>query len=253
MAGFPFMSVLSRIVFDLFKADPDDDPEKLVKEALQDHPSVARAITRGIPSVMGNDMSYRIEGTDVFDIPVGFATMQTIYRRLKKGYSFLEEGDIKGALFLAAPDMFKNPYEALRGMEEGGERRGLPPIKYTEGEAAWKAMGFTPTREAETYKAVELTQKKRERRLAKLESYAERYLIARKEGDREALSALRDEVVTARKEEIAKGRAGVPINWKDVMKSAKLRGKAINKGYVEKVPKYMQRYQKQVQETMVSP
>jgi len=148
--------------------------------------------------------------------------------------------------------MIRNPYRAVVGFKEGGERVGVAPIKYTAGEAVTKALGFTPTREAETYKAVSVTRKRRENRLEALERFAERYLIARKQQDGAAVKKLRAEVRKHNQDLREKGQRYLAIKWSDVVSSSRKRRRSREKGYAEHPPRYMRRYQEEVSQTLGS-
>ena len=52
------------------------------------------------------------------------------------------------------------------------------------------------------------------------------------------------------RKERKKGKSGVLIAWTDITKSARLRTRSRGKGYVERVPKYLRRYQEQTMGAM---
>jgi len=126
----------------------------------------------------------------------------------------------------------------------------VAPIKYTKGEALTKALSFTPTREAEAWKAGEVTRNAREKRLENLAGFAERYLVARKDKNRADVIELRHDLQKYNTRQKKKGRKSLRISWKDVMQSVKTRRKYRGKAYREHTPKYMRRYQKKVEETL---
>ncbi|MFP4087535.1 MAG: hypothetical protein ACLFUL_12170, partial [Desulfobacteraceae bacterium] len=245
LAALPF-SFLAEFIYNLF-ADPDDDWEKKIYENAPK--PIARGITGGIPKVFGNDMSWRIEGTDILGAPIGFQTAQTIWRRGERGYESLKRGDYLDALFFAAPDMAMNPYKALFSERQGTGIKGRSPIKYTKGEKVWKAMGFTPTRESETWKAQDIARRKREQRLDKLEEFAEKYIkIAEIKSGAEKLKAyarFMKEVKEYQKEQAEKD-GYVMLTDEDIAQSAMRRYKMRNKGYELRLPKYMWPYQAKV-------
>ena len=156
----------------------------------------------------------------------------------------LIQGYKDASSFSAAPDFIMHPYQSLMGSLEGGERAGVPPIKYGVGESVWKFFGFTPTREAETYKAVSLAKEKRESRLAKLDGFTERYLQVRKNFNQEDWQKLQADIREEFLEEKKKGKEGIPITLKDVRDSARRRRKYRERGYTEQMPKYMRFYQR---------
>lgn len=247
MLGLPF-SWLGTMIWNLFN-DDEDDWEVLMRKYLPK--TAGRTITRGIPAaLLGNDMSWRIEGTDVFGLPVGFQIATMAKKRAEKAHKLWGQGEYLDAVFHLTPDMIRNPYRAVVGFAEGGERTGVPPIKYTAYEALTKGLGFTPTREAETYKAGEVTRKARQFRLDNLENFAERYLIARKKKDKDAVIELREDLREYNQRQKKKGQKSLRISWKDVTKSAKTRRRSRRKGYREHVPKYMRRYQRRVETTL---
>lgn len=247
LMALPF-AYLAQSVLNLFD-DDEEDWEVLMRKYMPKR--LGRAITRGIPAAfLGNDMSWRVQGTDVIGMPIGFQIAQMGKKRLEIAYKIWEQGDEVAAIFYLMPDMIRNPYRAVMGYKEGGTRTGVPPIKYTVGEAITKAMSFTPTREAEAYKAAEVTKKARELRLDNLANFAERYLRARKDKDREAVVELRNDLREYNRRQKKKNRKSLRISWKDVTTSAKQRRKYRGKAYREHTPKYMRGYQKNVEETL---
>ena len=251
--GMPFSEFgipIARAIWNLFLDDEDD-----LEVAFRKHfpKPVGRTVARGLPAVFGNDFSWRVQGTDVLGMPIGWELIQTMARRGKKAAQLWQEDEKWGAAFHLAPDMFRNPFQAVVGFKEGGERRGVPPVKYTTGEAVTRGLGFTPTREAETYHAVQVTKEKREDRLETLEAFAERFIRARKEGGekgKKLMGALQRDWQQYNRKERKKGKSGVLIAWTDIMKSARLRTRSRGKGYVERVPKYLRRYQEQTMGAM---
>ena len=227
--------------------DPEDDWEKWIREHT---PTAAgRAITRGIPSVFGNDLSWRVEGTDILGAPIGIQTAQTIYRRVGNAWKEIKRGEELHALFMALPDLVRNPYLAFSETMAGTGIEGRPPVKYEGMEKAWKAGGFTPTRESEARAAQDISRRKREGRLEAIENFAEKYIIAQRKNDEKALEAVRQEVREYNEDERAKGDEGLIITWqKDIIPSAKRRRTVREKGYAQRLPKYMRRYQGKTEE-----
>jgi hypothetical protein len=243
LLGVPFMFLI-KFLWNLVEDDPDKDPEKLIREHT--NKPIGRAITRGIPAMFGNDMSWRVEGTDILDIPIGFQTIKTIKGRFDKGVRAFEQHDYWGAVFQASPDMMMNPYKAVVGYKEGGEKKSAPAIKYTKTEAMIKGAGFTPTREAETYKAQELSRKKRDQRLKKIAEWTERYIVALREKDTQSALKIYQEVSAYNKTERLKGASGVGVSWKkDIEGGLKRKVKSRAKGYDESLPQYMRQYQQE--------
>jgi len=197
-------------------------------------------------------MSWRIEGTDILGAPIGFQTAKTIVKRFERGYKALKREDYVDAFFSATPDFLLNPYKAIMA-EQGTGIEGKPPIKYTPGEAAWKAMGFTPTRESETWRAQEISRDKRQQRLDKIEYFAEKLVQANKKLDTKAQQELRKDVKEYTEKEQKKGDSGVIFGWGDVVESAKRRTDIREKGYDERLPKYMRKYQDVVRESFGLP
>ena len=246
LGALPF-SFLAKAIYAAF-TDPEDDWERLIYENIQNaevlpefvKKPLARTLTRGLPATIGNDMSWRVEGTDIFGAPIGFQTAKQIYRKAR--YHAIEpvlRGEEWHTLLMAMPDMIANPYKAF--IAEGGTGiEGRPPIEYTGRERAWKAMGFTPTRESETRTAQHIAWEKREQRLDKIRGWADKWLKA----DQAEKAALRKEIIAEYKKEKAKGKQGVPITVRNVIDSAKRRKKAREKGYEERLPKYMRPFQR---------
>jgi len=247
LIGLPF-AWLAQPILDLFD-DDEEDWEVLIRKHMPK--TVGRAVARGIPAVLlGSDMSWRVQGTDALGIPIGFQIAEMGKRRAQKAHKLFGQGEYLDALFHLAPDMIRNPYRAYIGFKEGGERVGVPPIKYALGEAATKSLGFTPTREAETYKAISVTRKRRENRLEDLERFAERYLIARKRKDGAAIENLRAEVKKYNARLREKEQGDLAIKWSDVVSSSRKRRRSREKVYAEHTPRYMKHYQKEVSQTL---
>ncbi len=247
LIGLPF-SWMAQTILNVF-LDDDDDWEVLMRKHMPK--TVGRAVTRGLPAaLLGNDMSWRVQGTDALGMPIGFQIIGMGQRRAQRAMKLHGQGEDLDAVFHLMPDMVRNPYRAVVGFKEGGEARGKPPIKYSAGEAVVKGLGYTPTREAETFKTEEVVRGRERLRAQKLEDYAERFLIARKKGDIEARKLLKKEVRAYNVRQRKKGDLGVRIFWKDVIGSAKRRLKTRNKGYGEQHPRRMRRFQKETQRSL---
>ncbi|MFW5931113.1 MAG: PLxRFG domain-containing protein, partial [Desulfosalsimonas sp.] len=240
MGAMPFI-YLAQAAINLFD-DDNEDWETLMRRHTPK--PVGRLVSKGLPAMLGNDFSFRVQGTDVFGAPIGFQIAGQLKRRAQTAAERWGQYEYGGAIFHLMPDFIRNPYRAYLGYTEGGEREGAPPIKYGAGEAAWRALGFSPTRESETYEATGAARKQYYRRLDKLENYAERY-IAYQHNPAE-INRLRQEVRQYNIEQRKKGDRGLPIPWKDVISSAKQRRTTRHKGYTERLPKYMEDYQKEV-------
>ncbi len=248
--ALPFM-FLGKFVYGIF-TDPEDDWEVLAHKYAPQW--AARGVVRGIPSVFGNDMSWKVEGTDIGITPIGIKTAQTIARKVYyQGYKPIERGEAWHTLFMVMPDMLSNPYKAFFAEGAGTGIEGKPLIEYTPGEKALKATGFSPTRESETRKVQELAREKRDARIERLGSFAERYIVALKEKDlakrSDEIKAINQEVTEYNQDEIAKGREGLPIGSKEIEGLIKRRKEAREKGYEERMPKYMRPYQSEMGKT----
>ena len=242
VAGWPFMPQLAQLASKIF-AD-DEDWEVLLRKYAPG--TIGRLAARGIPAeYLGNDLSERIESTGAFTgLPVGLKIIEMGKKRGEKAWKFYQQDRLLDATFILMPDMFRSPYQAIKGIQEGGEREGVPPIKYTAMEAMVRGHGFTPSREAAVYKVGEVTRRKRERRQNKIAGLAEKYIIAKSRQDAEELEAIREEVRNYNEKQT--GILGVKISMKDVKKSAKTREKSRGKGYLEKAPEYMGQYQNKI-------
>lgn len=240
---------LALFIYNLFSGDDEDDLEVALRKHMPK--TLGRGVVRGIPAaLLGNDMSWRIQGTDVIGMPVGWELIEMGKRRYEQAQRRWNQGERVDALFHMTPDLLRNPYKAYLGFTEGGTRRDVPPIKYTVGETINRGLGFSPTRESEKYKAVSLTKEKRQRRLEKLEDFAERLMRARKKRDSKAITKLRNDVADYNREERKKGDSGVPIPWKTITSSTKKRQAAKDAAYGENLPGYMQGYKKTVQSSL---
>jgi hypothetical protein len=74
--------------------------------------------------------------------------------------------------------------------------------------------------------------------------------VARKDKNRNAVIKLREDLQEYNRRQKKKGRKSLRISWKDVTASAKTRRKFRGKSYREHTPKYMQRYQKDVEKAL---
>jgi hypothetical protein len=241
--ALPF-SWLAKLIWKAF-SDPEDDWEKKIYENAP--VDVARGITRGIPAVFGNDMSWKVEGTDIFlGPPTGFQAGRSIYRRVwERGIKPVSEGDYWHVLFMAFPDMVMNPYRAY--WKEGGTgRAGAPVIEYTPGEKAVAALGFTPTREGETRKAQEIARDKQQEHQEHIRKWADRLNAARRDRDNAAVREIYGEVREFNLEQRKAGRAGLPVLWRDVLEAGKRRKKMKERPYEERAPKYMRGFQREM-------
>lgn len=243
------MMALSRAALNMFTGDDDDDAETAIRKHTPK--MLGRGLVRGLPAaLLGNDMSWRVEGTDILGMPIGFQIMQMGQRRGAAAYRMWNQGERLDAFFHLMPDMIRNPYRAVVGFREGGTRRDVPPIKYTPYEAVTKAFGFTPTRESEAYKASQLVRDKRTKRLEQVQTFAERFMRAKRSPDKaRLLNELRADLRKYNKAEKAKGKAGVVIPFKTIVDSAKRRLKTQNTAYGDNIPKYMDRFQRNVEST----
>ena len=238
LTALPF-AWLAGFIYRLF-TDPSDDWEKWLYENTGKN--FARATSRGIPAVFGSDLSWRIQGTDIIDLPVGFQTGKTIYKRVQGGYKLIKRGDVAAGIFMAMPDMIRNPYIAF-GLEGGTGIEGTPPIEYTPGEKVYKALGFTPTREAETRSAQELATREQKRRAEKIADFAELFIHAKTQEDRQAVLA---DLATYNAEQKKDG--GVMITGKALRSAILRRQKNRAKAYAERKPKYMRQFQQDIGE-----
>jgi hypothetical protein len=250
---FAFLAKLAQKLFD----DPEDDWEKwlyeqtakpeMLPESMKK--AMARGLTKGLPSILGNDLSWRVEGTDILGAPIGLQTARQIfYYKPRTALKQLQRGEGWHTLFFMLPDMLANPYKAFF-VEGGTGIEGHPPIEYTTPEKVIRGMGFSPTREGEVRKAQEISKRKHELRLNKLEHFAERLIQAQKKPDRRDLVDLLHDVKEYNKQESAKKREGLPIPWNDIVKSAKQRKKGREKAFNQRLPKYMRPFQKEVGES----
>jgi hypothetical protein len=241
--GLPF-AWLGSWIWKLFN-EPEDDWEAVMHRKLPK--KAATLVSRGIPAaLLGNDMSWRVQGTDVVGLPIGFQLFGTAKRRGKQAARLWGQGEYLDAIFHLTPDMVRNPYRAVIGFTEGGTRRGVPPIKYTTGEAITRGLGFSPTRESEAYKASELVTEKKRDRDKKLADFAERLMVARQKGRPGDIKELMRDVAEYNRKERSRGVRGVPIPWKTINSSAKKRLKSKQTPYGENIPKYLRGYQRQI-------
>lgn len=246
LSAFPFMFAF-RWIYDLF-TDPEDDWEKLAhKYASQ---NVARGAMRGIPAVFGNDMSWKVEGTSIGLTPIGIQTARQMARKFwYHGMKPILRGEAWHTIFMAGPDFVSNPYKAL--VAKGGSGiEGRPVVEYKGAEEkAWKAMGFSPTRESETRQIQQLAMRKRDKRLETIGGLAEKLAVARKLGDYNDIMKVWDELNRYNTKEREKGKEGLTITREDIIRSEKRKRESREKGYSERLPEYMRGFQKELGET----
>ena len=239
--GLPF-AYLGQIAFDIFD-DDEDDWEILMRKYMSR--DMGRAVSRGLPAaIIGNDFSWRVQGTDVIGVPIGFQIMGMAKKRAEKAQKLWKQDRMADAIFALMPDMFRNPYAAAMGYYEGAQKEGRAPIKYTVGETITKGLGFTPTREAEAFKVGEVVNKKKAMRQGKINDWSERYLVASTKKDARALDKIRMELVEFNKVQKEKKAFGITIGMSDIIQSAQRKKKTREKGYLERRPEYMGGYQK---------
>ena len=245
LAGLPF-AYLAQPILDFFGDDSDDDWEVELRKLMPKR--IGRTVTRGIPAAfLGNDMSWRVQGTDVIGLPIGFQIVGMGKKRIEKSRKLWGQGEELDSIFHLMPDMIRNPYRAVVGFKEGGERPGRPPIKYTPYEALVKALSFTPVRESEAWKIGELTRKRRDSRLKKLDNLSNRFIIAIQEGDNKKRIAVLNDLAEYNKRQAKKGAEGVLLAPKDLGRSVKLRLRFRAKGYKERFPRYMRPYYREME------
>ena len=250
LQGLPFMWLATAIYKVL--NDPEDDWDKLLYKYLPK--PAARAIVRGLPSVIGADMSKKVEGTDIVGIPYGFQAGKAILSRYGKSKAYLDQYDYTSAFFHIMPDMVLNPYKALMGYREGGKTKRGGPAKLSAGEAVGQSMGFMPTSTSEALAVADITKRKNEARLNKTGEFANSYNKALQDKDQKRMSGLWKDVMKYNTIEQAKGREGTPVSWKDVRESAKRRTETAGKSILEKVPLRMRPFeQEQVKQFGLKP
>lgn len=244
LSALPFASILAPIAKGIF-SDDDDDWEVALRKHMS--PEVGRLLVRGLPALMGNDMSGRVS-SDVIGMPSGFGVIQTMAKRANKAADYAVQGETLDALMMLTPDFIRNPYTAVMGMEEGGERRGRPPVKYTGWQAVNKALGFSPTAETEAYAAKQNLDNVKAKRSDNLADFAERLLQLQKKNDSISISKLRKEL--SEYNELQKKDNDPLIKWSDVIKSANQKRKMRNKGYLDRIPGKMKAQKNETFEAM---
>lgn len=233
LSALPFASALAPLAKGIF-SDDDDDWEVALRKHLP--PEVGRLLVRGVPAVMGNDMSGRIS-SDIIGMPAGFGVISTMAKRANKAADYAIQGETLDAVMIMAPDFLRNPYNAVMGMAEGGEKKGRSPVKYNAWQAANKALGFSPTAETEAYASKQSLDSVRDKKSDSREHFAERLLQLQKKNDSISISKLRKELNEYN--ELQKKDDDPVIKWSEVIKSANQRRKMRNKGYMDRTPKNM--------------
>ena len=238
MTALPFYG-LAQAVASIFGDDDDEDWETTMRKQIDGvlGPDVATGVTRGVPAMMRLfDMSQSVEGTDVFQTPVGIQVLEQMYKRFGESWDMVLHDEYTPAMFHIMPDFIRNPYRALLGMQMGGEFKYAPPIKYTPKEAATRALGLTPPRESLAYQKAGQTLKMQEKRAARIADMARRV-----QNDRSEIRNVRKEM-NAYNQEAMKKR--LPrIVWNDILKAMKRQKEARQKNMTDRPAKYMKRYQ----------
>lgn len=244
LSALPFASVLAPLAKGVF-SDDDDDWEIALRKHMP--PELGRLLVRGLPAVMGNDMSGRIS-SDVIGMPAGFGVIQTMAKRANRAGDYFVQGEPLDAVMMLTPDFIRNPYNAVMGIAEGGEKRGRSPVKYSAWQAANKALGFSPTSETEAYAAKQSLDNIKTKRSEKLADFAEQLLQLQKKNDSISISKLRKSV--SGYNELQKKDNDPVIKWSDVIKSANQRRKMRNKGYLDRISGKMKAQKQETFEAM---
>ena len=240
LSALPF-SFLGRWIWALF-TDAEKDPDKILYEKLPI--PIARGITKGIPAVFGNDLSWKVEGTDIFGAPIGYQTAKQIWRRVRyRGIEPIRRGEYWHTMFMGMPDFLMNPYKAFF-LEGGSGVEGTHPIVYSPTEKVYKALGFTPTRETEVRQVRAISQTKRQERLNKINELAEMLIQSRKRKSQKRREALFRDMKKWNERERSRGIRGLTISFKDIDKSAKRKTKHRDQPFDESLPRYMRPFQK---------
>jgi predicted double-glycine peptidase len=248
-ASFPFGWILKKIWNMLF--DPDKDAELQIYEHTPKF--VSRMVTKGIPAAFGLDMSRAVEGTDIFGAPIGYEVAKSMKRKIWD-YTMIpivKRGDWS-ALYHAAPDFVANPIKAFWGEKQGSGVEGNPPIKYTTSEKILKAGGFVPTRETETRNIRTLGMRKQQDRLDEVNKLAERYIQANKETDPAEKQRARAKIYADMikwNQSLSDRSKSLKLTSKDYVTAAKRKETYRGKGYEERLPEYMDKYQQELGET----
>ena len=238
MTALPFYG-LAQAAATLFGDDDDEDWETMIRRQVDG--VLGEGITRGVPAMMGLfDMSQSVEGTNVFQTPVGFQVLQQMKKRLGAAYDMALHDEYSAAAFHLTPDFIRNPYRALWGMKQGGEHRFAPPIKYTGKEAATRAIGLTPPRESEAYRQAQQTMGMQEKRAGKISSMARRVMV-----DRTEIGKVRKEISEYNKQAMKKRLPR--IVWNDIMESIQRQKKSRTEDMTDRPAKYMEPYRKGLQ------
>jgi hypothetical protein len=173
---------------------------------------------------------------------------QNLLRRVKTGAEEAAQGNLERALFIAAPDFLRNPYKAIFDPRAGTGTLGAMPIQPTAGEKVMKALSLTPTRESETYAVQQITQEKYTQRQNLVQDLADNYLEYENKRDPKIMGKIVDRLKAYNEKERPKGAEGTPVSMRDVIESARRKGKVEAKPYGGKFPRYMQQYRRSMQQ-----
>jgi hypothetical protein len=238
MTALPFYG-LAQAVATLFGDDDDEDWETMVRRHVDG--VLGEGITRGTPAMMGLfDMSMSVEGTNIFQTPVGIQVLQNMKKRLGQSWDMALHDEYSAAAFHMTPDFMRNPYRAFWGMRAGGEHRYAPPIKYTGKEAATRALGLTPPRESEAYRKAQQTLEMQTKRSEKIRNMARRVMV-----DRSEIRKVRKEISEYNKQAMKKRLPR--IVWNDIMDSINRQKKSRTEDMTDRPAKYMDKYTKGLQ------
>lgn len=244
LAATPFASIWAPLVKGIF-SDDDDDWEIALRKHMP--PEFGRLLVRGLPALMGNDMSGRVS-SDVIGMPAGFGVINTMYRRAMKAGNYAVQGNYLDSVMVMSPDFMRNPYNAVQGMMYGGEKNGVSPTKFNLWQGANKALGFSPTVETEAYAKMESMRNVQAKKNDTKAHYAERLLQLHKKNDINAISKLRKEFEKA--QSLQKKDDDPVLKWSDVIKAERAIQKKQKKGYMDRMPKTMKQQRLAADEAM---
>lgn len=203
--GIPFLTLPIAIAAGLGAGggdDEDGDLETQIRNYLADAigPDVARAMWKGLPTLLGMDVSKRIglgdlwnpvpflklggektgqEGMGKVMVAAGGAPFGTL-ANFWDAEKMWEQGDWQKAVEKAAPKMFSDVVKAYRYGTEGMTSRTGKPVmgaeQFSISDLAQRALGFSPSMESEHYDAqaakMDTQERIKERRERLISNYA---------------------------------------------------------------------------------
>lgn len=230
-AGMPFYNLLKKIWIRMFGEDPQTAASRGMGKAA------AQLVFRGAPAKVGISFTGSVGLGDILptDLKSAGGVFADVPGRVGRVSKDLSARDYVRALEDVSPEAIRQPMAAYRSATKGDTTRSGAPIydpttgeqkKLTAGEAATKALGFQPIRSAENYDLQSTVEQIKEARDARKQAWANRYVVAQKRGDTDAMRAVELEVAAYNRKMEAAGRPEAKITRQEMISAVSARKKA---------------------------